>query len=104
MERAIDMLTFEKVLEVFEPYLEKDTICEIVKTKQGYTIMYWDTKATDWYAVIYCKNPEIMRDALLDSYYDELERSYTKNQRNLTKEERNTITTVVDEMKQKCNE
>ena len=98
------MLTFEKVLEVFKPYLEKDTICEIVKTKQGYTVMYWDSKATDWYAVVYCKTPEIMRDTFLNGYHDLMEQGYTHNRRNLTQEEKATITTHLDEMKQKCND
>lgn len=62
------MLTFEKVLEVFKDYLEKDTICEVVTTKQGYTVLYWDGRAEEWYSVTFCKTPEVMHDTFLDGY------------------------------------
>lgn len=98
------MLTFEKVLEVFKEYLEKDNICEVVTTKQGYTVMYWDNKAEDWYAVIYCKTPEDMRDALLDGYSDLQEQQYTLNKRNLTDEEQKSITEKCNMLQNQCNE
>ena len=35
------MMTFEKVLEVFNDYLNKDSVLEVVNTKRGYTVMIW---------------------------------------------------------------
>lgn len=39
------MMTFEKVLEVFNDYLNKDSVLEVVNTKRGYTVMIWDDAA-----------------------------------------------------------
>ena len=33
------MLTFEKVLEVFQAYLDDDPLYEVVQTSHGYTLM-----------------------------------------------------------------
>lgn len=97
------MITFEKVLQVFEDYIEKDTVCEVITTKQGYTVMSWDEKLEDWYGVTYCKTAEIMRDTLLESYADYLEQGYTKNRRNLTTEERAEIRSACDKLYQDCD-
>ena len=43
------MMTFEKVLEVFNDYLNKDSVLEVVNTKRGYTVMIWDEKDEQWY-------------------------------------------------------
>ena len=104
IQGLMKMLTFEKVLEVFKDYLEKDSICEVVTTKQGYTVLYWDSRAEEWYRVTYCKTPEIMRDTFLDGYHDLLEQGYTHNHRNLTQEEKATITLLLDEIRKKCYE
>ncbi|MFI3255081.1 MAG: hypothetical protein R3Y63_12230 [Eubacteriales bacterium] len=34
-------MTFEKILEVFHYYLKEDTICEVILTQRGYTVMFW---------------------------------------------------------------
>ena len=67
------MMTFEKVLEVFNDYLNKDSVLEVVNTKRGYTVMIWDEKDEQWFGVEHCKAPELLRDALLDGYRDFLE-------------------------------
>ena len=97
------MLTFEKVLEVFGDYIEKDTVCEVITAKQGYTVMYWDVKLEEWYGVTYCKTPEVMRDTLLESYSDYLEQSYTQNRRNLIDEEQVEIKTACEKLYQDCD-
>ena len=63
-------MTFEKVLEVFNDYLNKDSVLEVVNTKRGYTVMIWDEKDEQWFGVEHCKAPELLRDALLDGYRD----------------------------------
>ncbi len=35
------MLTFEKVLKVFQAYLDDDPLYEVVQTSHGYTLMAW---------------------------------------------------------------
>ena len=47
------MMTFEKVLEVFNDYLNKDSVLEVVNTKRGYTVMIWDEKDEQWFGVEY---------------------------------------------------
>ena len=78
------MMTFEKVLEVFNDYLNKDSVLEVVNTKRGYTVMIWDEKDEQWFGVEHCKAPELLRDALLDGYRDFLEQQLTHNRRSLT--------------------
>lgn len=41
------MMTFEKVLEVFNDYLNKDSVLEVVNTKRGYTVMIWMKKMSN---------------------------------------------------------
>ena len=36
------MLTFEKVLKVFQAYLDDDPLYEVVQTSHGYTLMAWE--------------------------------------------------------------
>ena len=72
------MMTFEKVLEVFNDYLNKDSVLEVVNTKRGYTVMIWDEKDEQWFGVEHCKAPELLRDALLDGYRDFLEQQLTQ--------------------------
>ena len=35
------MLTFEKVLKVFQAYLDDDPLYAVVQTSHGYTLMAW---------------------------------------------------------------
>ncbi len=95
-ERKSIMLTFDKVLEVFEEYIKQDTLCEIVTTSRGYTVMYWDSRQEEWYGVEFCKTPEVMRDALLQGYFNHREEIITNNDRELTNIE-------VKEIKAECN-
>jgi len=67
------MLTFEKVLEVFNEYLAVDTRYELVMTSHGYTVLEWDSRANTWAGEELCTSPEIMRDVLLDNFTGYLE-------------------------------
>ena len=40
------MLTFEKVLKVFQAYLDDDPLSEVVQTSHGYTLMAWAVSYT----------------------------------------------------------
>ena len=74
------MMTFEKVLEVFNDYLNKDSVLEVVNTKRGYTVMIWDEKDEQWFGVEHCKAPELLRDALLDGYQNTYARQCDPNE------------------------
>ena len=52
------MLTFEKVLEVFQAYLDDDPLYEVVQTSHGYTLMAWEPHRNDWYSVTF--NPSLL--------------------------------------------
>ena len=78
------MLTFEKVLEVFQAYLDDDPLYEVVQTSHGYTLMAWEPHRNDWYSAEIQKTPEDLRNALLDTYANFLEDKITGNDRDLT--------------------
>ena len=42
------MLTNEKVLEIFQDYLNEDQATEVVMTRHGYAVMLWDHAGQDW--------------------------------------------------------
>ena len=44
------MLAFEKVLKVFQAYLDDDPLYEVVQTSHGYTLMAWEPHRNDWYS------------------------------------------------------
>ena len=52
------MLTFEKVLKVFQAYLDDDPLYEVVQTSHGYTLMAWEPHRNDWYSAQIQKTPE----------------------------------------------
>lgn len=91
------MLTFEKVLEVFQAYLNDDPLYEVVQTSHGYTLMAWEPHRNNWYNAEVQKTPEDLRDALLDTYANFLEDKITGNDRELTAEE-------TAEIRQRCRE
>ena len=53
------MLTFEKILKVFQAYLDDDPLYEVVQTSHGYTLMAWEPHQNDWYSAEIQKNPRI---------------------------------------------
>ena len=85
------MLTFEKVLDVFNDYLNKDKRYEILMTSHGYTVMEWDSKQQDWADAQFCSDPQKMKDILLDAYVGYLEYQTTHCSRPLTEAEKSDI-------------
>lgn len=51
------MLTHEKVLKVFGPYLDADPDYEVVKTSRGYTLLAWNNRREEWFSAEFCKTP-----------------------------------------------
>ena len=95
---------FPLVLEVFNDYLNKDSVLEVVNTKRGYTVMIWDEKDEQWFGVEHCKAPELLRDALLDGYRDFLEQQLTHNRRSLTETEILDIQNRCEQLYDLCGE
>ena len=81
------MLTHEKVLKVFGPYLDADPDYEVVKTSRGYTLLAWNNRREEWFSAEFCKTPEDLRDALLDAYVNYLEYVVTDEDRDPTEQE-----------------
>ena len=70
------MLTFEKILKVFQAYLDDDPLYEVVQTSHGYTLMAWEPHRNDWYSAEIQKTPEDLRNALLGTYANFLEEMF----------------------------
>ena len=103
-ERIDEMMTFKKVLEVFNDYLNNDTVLEVVNTKRGYTVMIWKEKDEQWFGVEHCKTPELLRDALFGGYHDFSEQQLTHNRPNLTEEEITNIQSRCKQLSDLCGE
>ena len=78
------MLTFEKVLKVFQAYLDDDPLYAVGQTSHGYTLMAWEPHRNDWYSADIQKTPDDLRNALLGTYANFLEDKITGNDRDLT--------------------
>lgn len=99
-----EMLTFEKVLDVFKVYLDKDPLYEVVKTGHGYTLMAWEPNRKNWYSAEYQATPENLREALLTAYANFLEDEITHNTRELRWAEVEKIHRMCWELAEKCRE
>ncbi|MFI3255409.1 MAG: hypothetical protein R3Y63_15340 [Eubacteriales bacterium] len=97
-------MTFEKVLEVFHDYLKEDTICEVILTQRGYTVMFWDERQRDWFGMTHCNEPQDMVDVFLMGYSDMIEQGYTKNRREMTEEEGKIIEGKCDVLRKRVME
>ena len=97
-----DMLTHEKVLKVFGPYLDADPDYEVVKTSRGYTLLAWNNRREEWFSAEFCKSPEDLRDALLDAYVNYLEYVVTDEDRDPTEQEMREIQKKRQAMYEEC--
>ena len=78
------MLAFEKVLKVFQAYLDDDPLYEVVQTSHGYTLMAWEPHRNDWYSAEIQKTPEDLRNALLGTYANFLEEMCIRDSYHIT--------------------
>jgi hypothetical protein len=62
------MVTFDKVLHVFSDYLAVDTEVEVVKSKYGYIVLYWEDKHQELCYAKTCATPNSLFDELLSAY------------------------------------
>ena len=97
------MLTFERVLNVFEDILREDPLYEIVLTSHGYTLLGLDSYRNQWYSAELLETPEDMLDALLGVYSSNLELQFTGGERDdLTEQEEKEIEARCQRLRKKC--
>lgn len=97
------MLTFEKILRVFDDILQQDTLYEVVPTSHGYTLLAWEPNRKEWYSAEILETPETMLDALLKVHANFLEDAITQSERDdLTPEERAEIESKCRLLREKC--
>lgn len=96
------MLNFEKVLGVFKDYLDGEDMYEIVMTSHGYTLMGWNAPRKEWHTAKYLETPEIMLEALLETYADYLTDELTGSDRDVTLEERAEISAKCQYLRTLC--
>ena len=97
------MLTFERVLNVFEDILREGPLYEIVFTSRGYTLLAWDAHRNQWYSAELLVTPEDMLDALLGVYSSFLESELLGNERDdLTEQEEEESETRCQRLRVKC--
>ena len=87
------MLTFEKVLEIFEDYLAQDMELEVYKTRYGYVCVSFNGSPPDPPPCEgdVCRAPEELFDLLLTDYQDfELLRR-TKGRREVTEADEKAV-------------
>ena len=97
------MLTFEKILKVFEDILRQDPLYEVVSTSRGYTLLGWDSYRNQWYSAELLETPEDMLDALLNNYSSNLELQFTGGERDdLTEQEKKVIEDQCKQLRKNC--
>ena len=97
------MLTFEKILQVFEDILRQDPLYEVVSTSRGYTLLGWDSYMNQWYSAELLETPEDMLDALLGNYSSNLELQFTGGERDdLTEQEEEEIEAQCQRLRNAC--
>ena len=88
------MLTFEKILQVFDEILKQDPLYEVVLTNHGYTLLAWQPNRNQWYSAELLETPEAMLDALLDAYSGERD--------DLTPLEQKEVEAQCRQLREKC--
>lgn len=97
------MLTFEKVLQIFDDILKQDPLYEVVMTSHGYTLLAWQPSRNQWYSAKLLETPESMLDALLDAYSGYLEDKITRGERDdLTQQEQEEVESRCRQLREKC--
>lgn len=97
------MMTFEKILQVFDDILKQDPLYEIVSTSHGYTLLAWEPGRGEWYSAEILKTPEAMLTALLDVYASYLESKITGEERDdLTPQEQKEVDRQCRRLREKC--
>ena len=87
------MMTFEKVLDIFEDYLALDMEMEVCKSRSGYIRVDFNgpEELLGYCSGMVCRTPKELFDLLLSDYESYLEIQRTKGRRDVTEEDKNEI-------------
>ena len=88
---ASEVLTFEKVLAVFQDYLTRDDCVELIQTSRGYAVIEWDERLVNWIGIEHCPSPAVLQENLLSHMAAFLEYRLTSGGRELTETEKSQI-------------
>ena len=97
------MMTFEKVLSVFDDYLKQDTVIEVITTSRGYSVLRWSEREKNWADFEHCSSPEKMFTELCNQYRSFRFVQITGYKRELTQEEEGIIQQEIDAMEKRCS-
>ena len=98
------MLTFERILQVFEDILLEDPLYEVVSTSHGYTLLGWDSYEEEWYSAEILQTPDDMLEALLRVYSNYLEYQFTGGERDtLTEGEQMELESRCSKLRSDCD-
>jgi len=81
------MKTFEKVLEIFRDYLDRDLEEEVLPCRSGYLRVTWNGDSRYCVDGILCRTPEELFEVLLSDYQSYEEIRLTKGRREVTSED-----------------
>ena len=96
------MLSFDRILQVFDDILRQDPLYEVVSTSHGYTLLGWEPNREEWYSVLLLDTPEVMLDALIDAYSSYVEEQITNGERDLNEQESQKLDARCQELREKC--
>lgn len=85
------MLTYEKVLELFREYLERDSCIEIVMTKWGYVRLFCEQPYLNTLEAVLCRTPEELFKELLDDLLADQEYQFRKEHGTLREKDREEL-------------
>lgn len=73
------MVTFEKVLEIFHDYLQRDPCIEVIHTKWGYVRLFCEPPYLNEIEAVLCRTPSELFEELLETCLAAQEYRLTKN-------------------------
>ena len=85
------MLTYEKVLDLFQDYLERDSCIEIVMTKWGYVRLFCEPPYLNTLEAVLCRTPEELFKELLDDLLTDQEYQLAKKHGVLREKDREEL-------------
>lgn len=85
------MLTYAKVLEVFQDYLEEDKSCEVLLSNRGYLVVDWESRSDTWVTTQICETPDCLLDVLRTCYEEYQSFLLSRGKRDLTDSEEEEI-------------
>lgn len=98
------MQTFEKILELFQTYLEHDPEEEVLPCRRGYVRVTWNGDSPYCVDGILCRTPEELFEVLLSDYYDYEVLRLTKGRREATAEDEAQADALCREIRKRWEE